>query len=203
MSNTGVLSDRDISREIHEFRRKQRVELWDDPKGLAIEPYDQANLQPASYDLTLGSEFVEHYDTGYSLQGVEIGQSDRIKDTFEADQYVVDPGEFLLGHTRETITLPPNITAEVKGRSSLGRLGLIPHTAGWIDPGFSGQITLEFVNHGHQPVVIDAGMRCAQIVFTYTNTASAKPYGEKQDSKYQGQTGVTESRIEEDAETPK
>jgi len=108
------------------------------------------------------------------------------------------PQEFVLGHTAETIELPANISGEVKGRSSIGRMGLIPHTAGWIDPGFEGQITLEFVNHSDRPVKIEPGQRIAQIVFSYTNRPSANPYGEKSDSKYQGQTGVTGSRIEDD-----
>lgn len=181
-----VLSDADIAQEIHY-----------QSDGLNIDPYDESNLQPASYDLTLGDEFVKYYDDGWSLQGVDIGPTDK-REVVAQEEYVVRPGEFVLGYTVEHVELPANISAEVKGRSSLGRLGLIPHTAGWIDPGFEGQITLEFVNHSPQPVVLKAGMRCAQIVFSYTNTASNNPYGDKDDQKYQGQTGVTESRIEED-----
>lgn len=199
MNGSGVLSDRDISEEIHEYRRKQRIDLWDDPSGLDIRPFDSGNIQPASYDLTLGREFEREKGGGGRIrvsQSIESGAAER-RHT-ETGVIEIRPGEFVLGHTAETVELPPNITAEVKGRSSLGRLGLIPHTAGWIDPGFEGQITLEFVNHSKHSVVLKEGQRIAQIVFTYTNRPASKPYGEKADSKYQGQTGVTESRIEKD-----
>jgi len=198
---TGVLSDKDISKEVHEYRRKQRVDLWDDPEGLDIRPFDSVNLQPASYDLTLGEQFQRNYRYGPgTVQSVEDGAVERETQVVgeDIDEMVVMPQEFVLGHTAETIELPANISGEVKGRSSIGRMGLIPHTAGWIDPGFEGQITLEFVNHSDRPVKIEPGQRIAQIVFSYTNRPSANPYGEKSDSKYQGQTGVTGSRIEDD-----
>lgn len=183
-----VLSDRDIIR---------RIAYRDD--SIDISPFSQENVQPASYDLTLGDEFVKYHDGGYSLQSVELGPTER-RESLTADSYVVDPGEFVLGHTVETIRLPNDVTAEVKGRSSIGRLGLIPHTAGWIDPGFEGEITLEFVNHSPQPVEITSGMRIAQIVFSETRTPAGVGYGEKDDQKYQGQTGATESKIQEDGE---
>lgn len=179
-----VLVDHDIAERVH----------YGD---LEIDPYDEDNLQPASYDLTLGREFVAHQGPGSFVQTVDTGPKGN-RDRIESDEYIVNPGEFVLGHTVEVIGLPADLTAEVKGRSSIGRLGLIPHTAGWIDPGFRGQITLEFVNHGNQHVKLEAGMRIAQIVFTETSTRASTPYGEKSDQKYQGQSGATESRLQED-----
>jgi len=195
--NSGVLSDRDIIREVHEHRRKNKEDSIDyDGDGLNIEPYTKSNVQPASYDLTLGGSFKVEPEDGDTTQGVRYGSVKR--KTYDHDRIIVQPGEFMLGHAQETVSLPSYISGEVKGRSSIGRMGLIPHTAGWVDAGFSGQITLEFVNHSSYPVEIRSGDRIAQIVFTYMNEPAAEPYGEKDDSKYQGQTGVTESRIEKD-----
>lgn len=180
-----VLADVDIAREV-----------W---KGdLDIDPYKEENLQPASYDLTLGNSFKREKggDRQRRSQSIRSGPAERRE--VDADTVEIQPGEFVLGHTEEIVSLPDHITAEVKGRSSLGRLGLIPHTAGWVDPGFEGQITLEFVNHSKHPVVIEAGERIAQIVFSRTESSASTPYGEKDDQKYQGQSGVTESRIEDD-----
>lgn len=190
---SGILSDTDIHTEIAKYEHRNH--------GLNIEPFDPQNVQPASYDLTLGDTFQRQYQHGPgSVQSVENGAVDRVPQTVgeDIDELVVQPQEFVLGHTEECIHLPPYISGEVKGRSSVGRMGLIPHTAGWIDPGFTGQITLEFVNHSERPVKIEPGQRIAQVVFSYTNRPATKPYGEKEDSKYQGQTGVTESRIEQD-----
>lgn len=197
-----VLSDVDISRRIGRTKRAMENDYyWTDldETGLLIEPYDEDNVQPASYDLTLGNEFVKHRYAGSNPpSSIDNGPMADRSERVVGDDCVMDPQDFVLAHTRETIRVPNDITAEVKGRSSLGRLGLIPHTAGWIDPGFEGQITLEFVNHSPHPVKIQSGMRCAQIVFTETTSPASDPYGSKSDSKYQGQTGVTGSRIEED-----
>lgn len=192
-----VLSDEDIERELKYTRQCEQVE-WRHCDGLKIDPYDESNLQPASYDLTLGREFaIETVDLpGMTVQSIEDGPADRFVD--DLDEIRIEPGEFVLGHTKEHIRLPDDITAEVKGRSSLGRLGLIPHTAGWVDPGFTGTVTLEFVNHSNQPVRLHAGDRIAQIVFSYTESPANTAYGAKDDQKYQGQTGVTESRIGQD-----
>lgn len=180
-----VLSDADIAKKRH----------YED---LDIEPYDESNLQPASYDLTLGNEFVR-YDERINEGQIQTMDTGPIGgETVTGHGYMLDPGEFVLGTTVETITLPDNVVGEVKGRSSIGRLGVIPHTAGWVDPGFNGNVTLEFVNHSGHTVALDAGMRCAQIVFTETKNPSRTPYGQKDDQKYQGQSGTTESRIEQD-----
>lgn len=180
-----ILSDRDIGQEVG----------YGD---LEIEPYNGENLQPASYDLTLADEFIE-YDKPAEYTIIDLDEGiDEYGQAVEADTYILDPGEFVLASTVERVSLPPHIAGEVKGRSSVGRLGVIPHTAGFVDPGFEGEITLEFVNHGEYPVALEAGMRCCQLVFKETAQPAAKPYGEKSDSKYQGQEGVTASRIEED-----
>ena len=183
---SGILSDTDIKDELS--------------RELGIEPFAESNLQPASYDLTLGNEFERERggDRRRPAQSIESGPADRRSVTTEKIE--IQPGEFVLGHTEETVSLPSHITGEVKGRSSVGRLGLIPHTAGWIDPQFKGQITLEFVNHSSYPVSIESRQRIAQIVFCYTNNPVETGYGEKDDAKYQGQSGVTASRIEEDVQ---
>jgi len=199
MTGSGVLSDRDISTEVHRYRRLQESEQWrDNVTGLDIRPFDSKNVQPASYDLTLGNEWevpVEAHPDDLPLT-LDEGLPDSAKRVYEADTFVLnsmqnpdahgsamDSGPFVLGHVEETIELPPNITAEVKGRSSIGRLGVIPHTAGWGDPGFEGQLTLEFVNLSPNPIELEAGQRIAQVVFSYTNRPAAKPYGDKVASK--------------------
>jgi dCTP deaminase len=180
-----ILSDRDIRQEIGSGR-------------LGIDPYNDGHVQPASYDLTLGTTFIEH-GRGVVPSSVHNGQ--RAETTaVEIDTYIVNPGEFVLAHTEEHIRLPSNISGDVKGRSSVGRLGVIPHTAGWIDPGFEGQITLELVNHSPHPVRLHAGMRIAQMVFTETRSPAQVPYDSKEGAKYVNQQGVTGSRIEEDTD---
>lgn len=189
----------------HQIRRYNR-----ERPDFGIEPFDEDNLQPASYDLTLGDEWI------VPVQGppetyvdVEDGLPSSWKRAYSAEEFVVssaqqpdsgpvDSGPFVLAHTQETLSLPDDVTAEVKGRSSMGRLGLIVHTAGWVDPGFSGQVTLELVNVSPNPIRLSAGMRIGQVVFNRTTGSVAEPYGEQSDSKYQGQSGATESRIEED-----
>jgi dCTP deaminase len=193
-----VLSDSEIIFRVNRTKRygEDGNHPIDQHDGLDIDPFDGENVQPASYDLTLGTEFEREREPGRKRQSIENGAADRRH--IETDKIEIQPGEFLLGHTQERVTLPNTITAEVRGRSSIGRLGLIPHTAGWVDPGFSGDITLEFVNHSEYPIVLECGQRIAQIVFREVNGTVLEPYGEKEDSKYQGQTGVTGSRIEQD-----
>jgi len=199
----GVLSDTDIKRELTSKRNH-------DEPGLDIRPYDPTNVQPASYDLTLGTEWIvpKQKRTPGPVRHDE-GLPDKDVYEIEADEFTItsmqnpelgpyDSRPFVLGHIQETIDLPDYITAEVKGRSSIGRLGVIPHTAGWVDAGFTGEVVLEFTNFSPNPITLSAGMRVAQIVFSYTNEPATEPYGTKPDSKYQGQTGVTGSRIEDD-----
>lgn len=187
----GILSDRQI---------EQRL----DNGTLGISNLDrEEQIQPASVDLTLGNEFVEYKNVGLE-RGEErlVSLSDkqdsdhRVKSEFESDQIILRPENFYLGTTNETINLPNDLGAEVFGRSSIGREGVIVETAGWGDPGFEGEITLEFVNHSPDPVVIDSGTRVCQLVFMQMGTMADEGYGEKSDAKYQGQSGATKSRIE-------
>ncbi len=118
----------------------------------------------------------------------------------EADEgVVIHPGEFLLGSTLESLKVPSDLVARVEGRSSYGRLGIIVHaTAGYIDPGFEGDITLEMQNLGNAPVKLYPEDRVCQVVFETMTSEAENPYGEKTDSKYMGQTGATGSRLEEE-----
>lgn len=159
-----------------------------------IDPFTESQIQPASYDLTLG-ETVASYQGGETLSLGDASPTGSVWCDISNDAYVIQPGDFVLAHTAEHISLTDRVSAEVKGRSSIGRIGLIPHTAGWIDPGFEGQITLELVNHGPHTIEIKAGDPIAQIVFAKTDSRVVQPYGQQDASKYQGQTGVTESRL--------
>ena len=165
-----ILSDSDI---------KNRLET-----DLLIDPLDDPDeqIQPASVDLTLSHAFVQ--------DGKEYG----------TDDWTLTPGEFVLGSTVETVGIPVDLVATVEGRSSWGRKGLTIHsTAGFVDPGFVGQITLEVSNEGNKPITIEAGDRICQIVFQTLQTPSERPYGhEDRSSKYQEQSGPVESRIEEE-----
>jgi dCTP deaminase len=159
-----------------------------------IDPFDKSQVQPASYDLTLGKTLI-WYEDGETLSLGDESPDGGVEYDISDDPHSLRPGEFTLAHTTETVSLTNRVSAAVKGRSSIGRLGLIPHTAGWIDPGFEGQITLELVNHGPHVIEMEAGDPIAQIVFAKTDSRVVEPYGAQTDSKYQGQTGVTESRI--------
>lgn len=185
---------------------------------LDIDPYDESNLQPASYDITLGDEWEVPVQAspGNLPITLEEGIPDSARCVYQSDEFVLnsiqnpeapgseaDSGPFVLGYIEETISVPDNMTAEVRGRSSIGRLGIVPHTAGWGDPGFSGQLTLELYNLSPNPVQLESGTRIAQVIFKRMNSSASTPYGAKNDQKYQGQTGVTESRIEEDTKTLK
>lgn len=176
-----ILSDRDISREM-----SMGVPL--------INPFNQEHLQPASIDVRLSNEFREfnrgnHYvidpKTDMDLSSPRV-----------ADSLFINPGEFMLGCTIESLNIPQHIVARVEGKSSLGRLGLLVHaTAGFVDPGFVGQITLELNNVNKHPIILYSGMKIAQISFMYTNSRASLPYGaNKLKSKYQGQTGPVPSR---------
>jgi dCTP deaminase len=139
--------------------------------GVNIEPYDERNLQPASYDLRLGKEM---YHVG--------SDSMSVRDTHE-----LKPFERYLGHTKETISLPSDISGQVSGRSSIGRKGVIVHkTAGWIDPKFTGEITLEIMNMGKEPIELKSGNRVAQIILFRLESRSSG-----YDGKYQNQSGPT------------
>jgi dCTP deaminase len=188
-----ILSDRDL-----------RVRL--DRGDIVIDPLDDPDLQiqPASVDLRLDHEFVV-----YRLPHVpcidprDRGSVDTYTETVvveEGEAFVLHPGEFALGSTRERVSVPPDLVARVEGRSSIGRLAVVVHaTAGFIDPGFDGRITLELSNLGRLPVKLYPGMRISQVVFHTMTSAAERPYGPGRGSKYQGQTGPVTSRIADDS----
>jgi len=160
-------------------------------------------LGPSSFDLRLGSEFGV-LDTR-KLDLVDTREMDSYseyirKETHDPDEgIIVHPGEFVLGSTLESISVPDDMVARVEGRSSYGRLGIIVHaTAGYIDPGFEGDITLEIQNLGNVPVRIYPEDRICQIVFENMTERADRPYGEKSDTKYMGQTGATGSKLEDE-----
>lgn len=178
--------------------------LQDDWIGIA--PYDPRRLQPVSYDLTLGDSFRRIRNDVHTIDTADTGQYDDAHHyglvpswhnhtsghALPANGYTLRPGDFLLACTAETITLSPSMAARVEGKSSLGRLGIAVHiTAGFIDPGFEGQITLEIANLAPVSVILHPGMPIAQIVFEPV-TPPMSDYSKT--GHYQGQTGPTESR---------
>ncbi len=166
---------------------------------LTIDPLDQSAIQPASVDLRLDAEFRTFRVTSRPFVDVRESVDDltEIVTVGHAQPFVIQPGAFCLGSTVETITLPDDIVARVDGKSSLGRLGLLVHaTAGYVDPGWTGRLTLELSNQSQMPIALYYGMRIAQISFYALSTPVDRPYGSPGlGSKYQGQTGPTPSRI--------
>ncbi|MBQ1433437.1 MAG: dCTP deaminase, partial [Ruminococcus sp.] len=142
-----ILSDKTIKRMIEE-------------KSLVIEPVDDEQIQPASVDIRLGNTFsvVEDTSSGIITLGDEIGYK-----TITADKYLIMPGQFVLATTKEYFELPDDLTAFVEGRSSLGRMGLFIQNAGWVDPGFKGEITLELFNANRCAIELTAGRRVGQL----------------------------------------
>lgn len=161
---------------------------------LSIEPYNPSNVEPASVDLRLGNEFTF---VSQSYHDAQVNLSSKSTDSLSYHTTLgtctIRPGEFVLATTKERVELPDDIVANVLGRSSLGRLGVSVHqTAGYIDPGFEGQITLELSNHGPAPVELEEGLRICQIVFNHVSGPVDEPYGHE-DSQYQDQSGATPS----------
>ncbi|RGO82934.1 dCTP deaminase [Enterocloster bolteae] len=146
---------------------------------LSITPLDKEQVQPASVDIRLGNTFsiVEDLSTGVITLKDEV----RYK-TINTDTYILLPGQFVLATTMEYVSLPDNLTAFVEGRSSLGRLGLFIQNAGWVDPGFQGEITLELFNANRCAIELKAGRRVGQLVFAEMDDTALKPYN----GKYQG-----------------
>ncbi|WP_152040499.1 dCTP deaminase [Salinigranum salinum] len=174
---------------------------------LVVEPLDDVDLQvqPASIDVRLGREFLEFQRANIpcihpnSEAEVDEYVSETVVD--DGNEFILHPGDFVLGTTRERVEVPPDLVAQVEGRSSLGRLAVVVHaTAGFIDPGFRGKITLELSNLGTAPVALTPGMRISQLVFTELKSPSTRPYGTERGSKYQDQAGPQASRIGGDDE---
>ncbi len=172
---------------------------------IGIEPLDLDAVQPASVDLRLDSAFRIFRVTSRPYVDVQQPVDDltELVEIAPEEPFVIQPGSFCLGSTVETITLPEDIVARVDGKSSLGRLGLLVHaTAGYVDPGWTGKLTLELSNQSQMPIALYYGMRIAQISFLQMTTTVDRPYGSAElGSKYQGQTGPTASRISREFES--
>jgi dCTP deaminase len=184
-----VLSDRSIREELAAGR-------------LAIEPLASDAIQPSSVDLRLDRLFRVFKKS--DRPHIDVRQpSDDCTELIEVEgdkPFLIRPGEFVLANTLETITVPSDLVARLDGRSSLGRLGLLVHaTAGYVDPGFSGKLTLELANAAPLPIVVYCGMKICQISFLRLTTPVDRPYGSPGlGSKYQGQQEPTPSRVHED-----
>ncbi len=160
---------------------------------LSISPLEREQVQPASVDIRLGNTFsvIEDSPSGVITMRQEIAYK-----TLQSDAYVLLPGQFILASTMEYFVLPGDLTAFVEGRSSLGRMGLFIQNAGWVDPGFEGEITLELFNANRCAIELRAGRRVGQLVFARMEGAATRPYR----GKYQGQRGATGSRVYLDQE---
>ena len=164
-----------------------------DDDTLKITPIKKEQVQPASVDIRLGDTFsiVEDSATGMISLENEINYK-----TIKTDTYILLPGQFVLATTMEYIDLPNNLTAFVEGRSSLGRMGLFIQNAGWVDPGFKGEITLELFNANRCAIELRSGRRVGQLVFAQMDDFALNPYN----GKYQGQKGATGSKVYMDSE---
>lgn len=180
-----LLSDRDIRAQIEENR-------------VRVEPYDPGMIQPSSVDVRLDRFFRVFENHKYSVidPSVEQGELTREVQVAPNEFFILHPGEFVLASTYEVITLPDDIAGRLEGKSSLGRLGLLTHsTAGFIDPGFSGHITLELSNVANLPVKLFPGMKIGQLCLIKLSSPAEHPYGSAlYGSRYQGQRGPTPSR---------
>ena len=171
---------------------------------VVIDPYDEAMVQPSSVDIRCGAVFRVFENHRYTHIDPKAPQDDLttgVEATVETP-FLLHPGEFVLGATLEKIGLADDVVARLEGKSSLGRLGLLIHsTAGFIDPGFVGQVTLELSNVANLPIAIYPGMKIGQVSFYQMSTPAEHPYGSPEaGSKYQGQAGPTPSRMHRDFE---
>jgi dCTP deaminase len=180
-----LLSDRDIRAEIAAGR-------------VAVEPFAESMVQPSSVDVRLDRFFRVFENHKYSVIDPSIEQSELTREVVVEpnEHFILHPGEFVLASTYEIITLPDDIAGRLEGKSSLGRLGLLTHsTAGFIDPGFSGHITLELSNVANLPVKLFPGMKIGQLCLIKLSSPAEHPYGSAvYASRYQGQRGPTASR---------
>ena len=180
-----LLSDRGLRAEIASGR-------------VRLEPYDEAMVQPSSIDVRLDKYFRLFDNHKYPFIDPAEDQPDltRLIEIERDEPFILHPGEFVLGSTFEVVTMPDDLAARLEGKSSLGRLGLLTHsTAGFIDPGFSGHVTLELSNVATLPIKLWPGMRVGQLCFFRLSSPTENPYGSaKYGSRYQGQRGPTASR---------
>ncbi len=193
-----ILSDRDIKKAIESGRVKiesNQTELF-------------SHIHASSMDLRLGNVFKVYEHSKYAVLDPKnpktFAQNMRIITIPDGEPFIVQPGEFILGVTQEKITVPDDLVVRVEGRSSLGRLGIIVHsTAGFVDPGFIGTITLEISNLNRLPVALYPGMRVCQLAFEMMSSPAETPYNLKPHSKYQNQVLPEESRLSIDPEFAK
>jgi dCTP deaminase len=189
-----ILSDRDI------LTRLERGDIIISP-----EPNLETQLQPASLDLRLGYDFQTFNYTRQALidpaDPATFGQLTTLTQLEDGERFLVHPGEFVLATSMERVEIPNDLLARLEGRSSIGRLGIVIHsTAGYVDPGFKGKITLEISNLGRIAVALYPGMRICQIAFEEMSSPVSSGYGERRGAKYQGQDAATASRLFEDNE---
>ena len=180
-----VLADRTIRRLVAEGR-------------IGIDPFGDELVQPSSVDVRIDRYFRVFRNSRYPFIDVKQEMEDltELVEIADAEPFILHPGEFVLASTLERVTLPEDLVARLEGKSSLGRLGLLIHsTAGFIDPGWDGHVTLELSNVANLPITIYYGMKIGQLSFVQMTEPAASPYGSATvGSKYQGQTGPTPSR---------
>ncbi len=180
-----LLSDRDIKAEI-------------DGGRVLLQPYDEAMVQPSSIDVRLDKYFrlFDNHKYPFIDPAEEQPELTRLIEVERGQPFILHPGEFVLGSSFEIVTLPDDLAARLEGKSSLGRLGLLTHsTAGFVDPGFSGHVTLELSNAATLPIKLWPGMKVGQLCFFRLSSPAENPYGSaKSGSRYQGQRGPTASR---------
>lgn len=162
-------------------------------KELVVEPLDEQQIQPASIDLRLGTHFLRVDEQETEI--IRLDSPIRYID-IESEEIVIPPFSFLLATSMEYMRLPPDVTAFVEGRSSVGRIGLFVENAGWVDPGFEGKLTLELYNANRMPIKLQAGRRVCQLVFARMDSMPTMPY----QGKYQGQNKAVGSRIHQDTD---
>jgi len=181
-----VLSDRTIREEIESGR-------------IVIDPFEASNVQPSSVDVRVDRQFRVFHNARYPYIDVRQPMDDltELVEVSGDEPFILHPGEFVLGQTLERVTLPDDLVARLEGKSSLGRLGLLIHsTAGFVDSGFSGNLTLELSNVANLPITIYHGMPIGQISFMRMDGPVERPYGSGEaGSKYQGQAEPTPSRF--------
>ena len=178
-----ILSDREIRAAI-------------DAGDLVIDPFDPAMVQPSSIDLHVDSQFRVFNNSRYPYIDVrkEMDDLTTLVEVKPDEPFILHPGEFVLGSTYEKVTLPTSLVARLEGKSSLGRLGLLIHsTAGFVDAGWSGYLTLELSNVANLPITIYPGMKIGQLCLFQMTSAADRPYS--QTGKYQGQRGPTASKF--------
>jgi dCTP deaminase len=180
-----LLSDRDIRAELDSGR-------------IGLDPLDLSMVQPSSVDVRIDSFFrlFDNHKYPFIDPAEDQPELTRLVEARDGEPFILHPGEFVLGATYEQVTLPDDIAARLEGKSSLGRLGLLTHsTAGFIDPGFSGHVTLELSNVATLPIKLWPGMKIGQLCFFRLSSPAENPYGTGSYlNRYQGQRGPTASR---------